>query len=283
MIVEPKDAATLILLRPCRNSPSENFEVLMVLRHPRNKFVADSYVFPGGALDEQDVADFFEPACRGLDRIAAGRIIADIQTPARALAAWVAAIRETFEEVGIMLAYDQEGSLLRLTRHPEGARFRIHRHHLNEKIVDFEQIIATEKLTLATDRIFYYSHWITPEAAPIRYDVRFYVAKAPEDQVPLHDGLELTRHVWITPAEALRANAEGNFRMVLPTIMTMRELARYRRLEEVLQSTRHKDIPVILTRLIEKDGEIVEIMPEGDQFGPSPVTITGRRLYVKER
>jgi 8-oxo-dGTP pyrophosphatase MutT (NUDIX family) len=270
MIVKPKDAATIMLLQPCRCASDGNFEVLMVLRHPQNKFVADSYVFPGGALDKQDGADFFEAQCRGINRISAGRIIPDMPSPVRALAAWVAAVRETFEEVGMMLAYDQRGSLLSLTGE-EAERFSRYRHDLNAGKTDFERIVSTEGLTLATDRIFYYSHWITPEASPIRYNVRFFAAQAPEGQVPLHDGFELTRHVWITPQEALRDNAKGNFRMVLPTIMTMKELALYKSVEDVIQSTRNKKIPAILTKLIKKDNEIVEIMPDGDDCGPCPV------------
>ena len=270
MIVTPKDAATIMLLRPCHSASDRHFEVLMVLRHPQNKFVADSYVFPGGALDTQDGANFFESHCRGIDRARAERIIPDMPSPARALAAWVAAVRETFEEVGMMLAYDQKGSLLSLTGE-EAERFSRYRHDLNAGKTDFERIISAEKLTLATDRIFYYSHWITPEASPIRYNVRFFAARAPEGQVPLHDGFELTRHVWITPQEALRDNAKGKFRMVLPTIMTMKELSLFRSLEDVMQSTRNKQIPAILTRLIKKGDEIVEIMPDGDDCGPCPV------------
>lgn len=269
MSVEPKDAATVILLRPGRTGAG--LEVLMVLRHPRNKFVADSYVFPGGALDEEDCDENFEPLCRGLDLSAAAGIIPDMPTPVRSLGAWVAAVRETFEEVGIMLAYDRQGRLLAFRDEAESARFAEHRRRLNQKSITLKTILEQEKLTLATDRIFYYSHWITPELSPIRYNVRFFAAVAPEDQVPGHDGLELTGHVWITPGEALQANREGRFKMVLPTIMTLRELALFDSVERVIRSTRNKPIPAILTRLIQKENGYVEIMPDGTHFGPSPV------------
>lgn len=269
MPVDPKDAATVILMRPGRTG--SGLEVLMVLRHPRNKFVADSYVFPGGALDEEDCEEMFEPLCRGLDLGAAAALIPDMPTPGRALGAWVAAVRETFEEVGIMLAYNRDGRILTFRGDSEAARFREYRRLLNQRSIVLRNILEKEKLTLATDRIFYYSHWITPELSPIRYNVRFFTAVAPEDQVPGHDGHELTGHVWITPGEALQANREGRFRMVLPTIITLTELALFDSMESVIRSTRNKQIPAILTRLIQNEKGYVEIMPDGTHFGPSPV------------
>lgn len=269
MPVEPKDAATVILMRPARTG--SGLEILMVLRHPRNKFVADSYVFPGGALDEEDGDEFFYPLCRGLDPAAAAALMPDMATPGRALAAWIAAVRETFEEVGIMLAYDRKGRMLAFTDDSEVARFREYRRLLNQRTIGLKNILEKEKLTLATDRIFYYSHWITPELSPIRYNVRFFAAVAPEDQVPAHDGVELTGHVWMKPAEALQANREGRFRMVLPTIMTLRELALFESVESVIRSTRNKQIPAILTRLIQHGDGYVEVMPDGTHYGPSPV------------
>jgi len=272
MIVKPKDAATIILIRPSRNAAKGVIEVLMVLRHPGNRFAADAYVFPGGAIDDQDCLASLEPYCTGLNPNTAAKIITDIPSPGLAQGAWIAAVRETFEEVGLLLAYDSQKRLLSLT--PESdkiARFDRYRRQLNDSSITLKDILEKERLVLATDRIFYYSHWITPELVPIRYDVRFFVAQAPPDQEPLHDGFELTDSLWITPQKALQANREGRFTMVLPTIVTMKELAQFRSAEDVIQSTYKKNVPKILTTLVKKDSTLVEAMPDGSIVGPAPV------------
>ncbi len=270
-MVEPRDASTIIVIRPCPEPARNGIEVLMVLRHPRNKFVADSYVFPGGALDQGDCEDRLQPFCRGLQPTEASKILCDMVSPERSLGSWIAGIRETFEEAGILLACSESGKLLSLQEESDAARFAGYRRDLLAGKIDFGKILEKEKLTLATDCVYYYSHWITPEPAPIRYDVRFFLAAWPEGQRACHDGVELTNHLWITPQEALRANGRGKFRMVLPTIMTMRELCAFGSVEEAIRSTRDKSIPALLTRLIERDGMLVEIMPDGSFYGPCPV------------
>jgi 8-oxo-dGTP pyrophosphatase MutT (NUDIX family) len=191
--------------------------------------------------------------------------------PQRSLGAWIAGIRETFEEAGILLAYDRSGSPVALREADEIARFHNYRRLLYGNSITLKTILEREELALATDSIYYYSHWITPESSPIRYDVRFFVAPVPSHQAALHDGHELIDHVWVTPQEALLANRAGNFRMVLPTIMTLKELCCFGSVEEVIRSTRDKKIPAILTTLIRKGDRLVEIMPDGTDFGPSPV------------
>ena len=273
MPVKPQDASTLIIIRPCQDAVKGAFEVLMVLRHQKSKFAPDVYVFPGGALESVDCDDVFESRCRGLDRKEAGQIIPDMPNPEKSFGAWIAAVRECFEEVGILPAYGPNGSLVSIKDDDAGARFRQYRQELYKKSTSLENILHIENLTLAMDRIFYYSHWITPELSPIRYDVRFFVTIAPDNQIPYHDNLELTDHVWITPQEALRAYAENRFGLVLPTMMTLKELALFNSVHDVIQSTRRKPIETILTLLIERNNEHIEIMPDGKHFGPSPVVI----------
>lgn len=243
MIVKPKDASTVILLRE-GTGPGEDgaFEVLMVRRHPDNAFVPDSYVFPGGALDESDCSRDVDGFCHGLDRRKAESILDEVTAPDRALGAWVAAIRETFEEVGILLTYNSEEQLIDF-RSPETARrFSSYRQALADGSKSFLEIISEENLILATDSLHYFSHWITPWFLPIRYDVRFFVARAPEHQEPLHDGFELTDNVWMTPKAILADNRLRRFDMVEPTLITIRELARFRNIDEVIASTEGKKV-----------------------------------------
>lgn len=241
MFVRPKEAATVILLRRRNEQPAEGFEVLMVLRSQESKFVPGSYVFPGGALDDQDCAPEMEALCRGVGRSGAFAAMKGIPTPAMALGTWVAGIRETFEEVGLLLAYRADSRLLSFEQDDAG-RYERYRSLLLQEKLTFAEIMQKEALTLAADRLHYFSHWITPWFLPIRYDVRFFVVEAPAGQVALHDGAELTDHLWITPQEALRRYHENRFEMVYPTFMTMQALLPYRQIDEVIRSTAGKHI-----------------------------------------
>jgi 8-oxo-dGTP pyrophosphatase MutT (NUDIX family) len=267
--VKPKDASTVILLRRRPNAGTNGIEVLMVLRHPGNRFVADAYVYPGGALDEEDCAPAMEVLCRGMTREKAVGLMGDIP-PEKALGALVAGIRETFEEVGILLAYTKDGELVTFSDRKEAERFSDYRDALGKGAADFRSMLEKEGLTLATDRLHYFSHWVTPEPLPIRYDVRFFVAEAPKGQEALHDGHELVGHIWVTPQEALDAYHRGDFKLVLPTIMTLKELCAFGTVEDVVLATKGKNIPRILTKMEHKEGRTVEIMPDGSVFAPSP-------------
>ncbi|MBN1614888.1 MAG: hypothetical protein JW950_10525 [Deltaproteobacteria bacterium] len=262
-IATPKDAATVMILRNNSDNGGKGMEVLMVRRHPRSRFVPDVHVFPGGCLDEGDVDPSMEALCAHLNHRKAFDIIADITPPEKALGAWIAGIRETFEEVGLMMAYEKDGSLIAL-KPPRSERFSSHRRLLSAGEVSLGKILKDENLILATDRLFYFSHWVTPELSPWRYDVRFFVAEAPENQQALHDGLELTDHVWIDPRKALDEYEKNRFGMVLPTIMNLRELCRFETIEAVIHSTRDKAIPRILTKMVLKDDRYVEVMPDDE-------------------
>jgi 8-oxo-dGTP pyrophosphatase MutT (NUDIX family) len=273
MTAKPKDASTVILLRRKSDKNKEGFEVLMVLRHPKSAFVPNSYVFPGGILEEGDCTREIERFCTGMDHEKARLLLEDLSSPEIALGAWVTGMRETFEEVGLLLAYREDGSLKQFSSDEAVKRFRRHRGLLFEGKRTFISILREEGLTLATDRLYYFSHWITPEFLPLRYDVRFFVAEAPEGQEALPDGIELTKHAWITPQEALKRFSSGKCDMVLPTLMTMEELAHHRTIEDVIRATREKNVEGILTKMVEDNGEIVEYMPDGRAYKGLPPSV----------
>jgi 8-oxo-dGTP pyrophosphatase MutT (NUDIX family) len=242
MFVRPKEAATVILLRR-RMEPSEaGFDVLMVLRSKKSKFVPSSYVFPGGALDEDDCLPEMAALCRGVEPSKSFAALKGIPSPAMALGTWVAGIRETFEEVGLLWAYKTDNRLLSFDNE-NASRYQSYRSLLQQKKLTFREILQKESLTLAADRLHYYSHWITPWFLPLRYDVRFFIAEAPAGQAAHHDGIELTDHIWITPQAALRLHHEGRFEMVYPTLMTMQALLPFRTIDEALSATSGKDVP----------------------------------------
>lgn len=241
MFVRPKEAATVIVLRHRNVQPPEGFEVLMALRSKESKFVPSSYVFPGGALEDQDCLPEMAARCRGLEPSSAFAALKGIPSPSMALGTWVAGIRETFEEVGLLLAYRTDHRLLSFD-HDDTARYKHYRTLLQQQNLTFGNMLQKEALTLAADRLHYFSHWITPWFLPIRYDVRFFIAEAPAGQTAHHDGIELTDHIWITPQEALRRYHQNRFEMVYPTLMTMQALAPYRQIDEAIRSIAGKNI-----------------------------------------
>jgi len=265
MAVTPADAATVILLREV-NGESQGFEVLMALRNSRSAFVPSSYVFPGGRVEEEDCLRDMEDFCGGPDLIRAKRVLDGMSLPERALGIWVAAIRETFEEVGLLFVCQRDGTLVSLDPDDIDRRFLSYRERVHSGELSFEEVLRREDLTLALDRLHYFSHWITPELSPIRYDTRFFVAEMPSDQEALHDGDELTKHIWITPAKALEEYRQQRLHMVVPTIVTLEELSCFETIGEVIESTRGKDITGVMTRIVLEGGEIQEHAPDGRIF-----------------
>jgi len=273
MLVTPHDAATVILLRPSLKKDGGSFEVLMVLRHPDSKFVPDSYVFPGGCLDQEDCLPEMENLCTGMTLKEAQAVFHDMSLKDKALGAWVAGIRETFEEVGLLLAYRSDNTLIAFDSEDVRQRFRAYRKKIQAGELTLKTILEHEGLTLAADRLHYFSHWITPELLSLRYDVRFFIAEAPPHQKAIHDGIELTRHVWLTPREILEGYNRHKFNMVVPTLVTIEELAHYKTVADAIIATDKKEINAILTIMRKEKGELVEYMPDGRVFKNMPPSV----------
>lgn len=262
MAVVPKDAATVVIIREaCK--PEGGLEVLLVLRHHDSKFVPGRYVYPGGRTEEDDCSSEIEGLCTGIDRETAHNLMKDAFPPERALGAWVAGIRETFEEVGLLLAYEEDGSPLCLDSEERMEKFSTYRRNLYAQKIKLKDILKEERLSLACDRLHYFSHWITPELLPIRYDVRFFITRIPENCEIMHDGVELVKHVWISPQEAIRRYEEEKMDMVLPTVMTLAELSNFKTVEEAIGSAGKKEIPAILTKMSRLGARFAEVMPDG--------------------
>jgi hypothetical protein len=131
-------------------------------------------------------------------------------------------------------------------------------------------MLEKEDLILPLDRLYYFSHWITPEPLPLRYDVRFFVAEAPSGQAAIHDGMELMEHIWLTPSRALEEYEKGKIGMVLPQIMTLEEISRFRTVEEAIASAKARRVPANLTKIKRINDEDVEVMPDGTVFERRP-------------
>ncbi len=270
MYATPTDAATVMLLRPCRNAAVKDIEVLMVLRNRRSRFVPGYHVYPGGILDPEDYEPGIERFCKGIDREQASRILPDMSLPDKALGAWVAGIRETFEEVGMLIAERKDGSPVTILTEEEKKLFCGYRRALNQGRIKFSEMLEKEELILPLDRLCYFSHWITPEPLPLRYDVRFFVTEAPAGQAVIHDGVELTEHLWLSPSRALEEYEKGKMGMVLPQIMTLVDISRFKSVEQAVAAARQCRVPANLTKIKRMNGEDVEVMPDGTVFERRP-------------
>jgi 8-oxo-dGTP pyrophosphatase MutT (NUDIX family) len=236
MAAKPRDAATLILLRDS-DRPSGGIEVLLLQRHARSAFLPGAHVFPGGVVEEADFAPETAALCQGLNFDQAHRVIKDVSPPEKSLGFFVAAIREAFEESGILLAHGQRSIDERQMMRLGGYRAVV---HANPSI--FVSRLGDEGLKLATDTLFYFAHWITPEVLPIRFDARFFVAAAPSGQEASPDGKETVEAKWISPQDALEEHQKGMFKLAPPTFHSLSELAEFRTVDEAITSTHGKRI-----------------------------------------
>lgn len=244
--VVPRPAATVMVVRP---APDE-YEVFMVRRHQASKFAADVYVFPGGTVRPDDQLEAGTAQALGLDPAVLHALLAARDDPFAAEAdggtsLWVAALRELFEEAGVLLADDASGRMLDLAEPAVLARFAEYRGLLQAGNLSLRELAERERLRLRADRLLYFSRWITPATSPRRFDTRFFVAEAPGDQVAEHCHIETTDGTWIRPREALDRYAEQTFPMMFVTREHVRRLGEYREPADLIEFARHKSTRVV--------------------------------------
>lgn len=243
--VPVRDAATVMLLR----DGDAGLEVFMLRRNLRSDFVGGAYVFPGGGVDDHDRRAELEPLCQGRSDAEASRLL---DVAAGGLAYWVAAVRESFEEAGVLLAVDGDGRTIRFEAPAVVDRFAGHRRAVDDGHRRLVEVVAEERLRLDVGRMYYFSRWITPVGAPRRYDTRFFVAAAPEAQTYLPDGREAVGECWVRPADALVAHRAGRFEMIFPTVRSLEALARFDAAADVLDAAAAMDhVPAVLPRIVE--------------------------------
>ncbi|HLT27236.1 MAG TPA: MBL fold metallo-hydrolase [Zeimonas sp.] len=210
----PRPAATILLLRDADEGP----EVLMTRRSLAASFAPGAYVFPGGVVDAADA--------RARER---GLVHARDDQEHEILAYAAAAVREAFEEVGILLARGA-GDARELAQLAE--RLGRQRHE------NFLEQLAAHGLRLALDEVYWFSHWITDRDLPKRFDARFFVARMPEHQHPVADEGEQFEPVWVNPAVGLQRYERGEFNIIFPTIRTLRRLSAFGSTDEILAHAR---------------------------------------------
>ena len=253
MPATPVPASTVILLRDGAVSP----EVLMLERHAKSEFLPDMYVFPGGRVEERD-HELGSRTSR-LSAEAAARALPTVDA-ALALGFFVAAIRETFEESGILLARRRGSD--ELLGEAEAAALARHRLDVQSGDASFGELCESEDLDLAAELLAVHAHWITPEAVPQRFDTLFFSTIAPTGQRALHDGVESTHHLWTRPEDALEQGREGKIQIILPTALNLETLTGFRSASEALESSRARPVVPVLPVFEERDGKRVLAIPE---------------------
>jgi glyoxylase-like metal-dependent hydrolase (beta-lactamase superfamily II)/8-oxo-dGTP pyrophosphatase MutT (NUDIX family) len=231
MAKTPRDAATVILARPTTDG---SYEVLLTKRPESMKFFGGAYVFPGGAVDAGDASD--DLARRSsLPRAEAAERLGEDIPPELALALYCCGLRETFEEVGVLLATEASGTPVDPASVAQ--RYAPRQRELGTP-ESFARFLAEEELTLATDLLIRHGRLITPEQVPIRFDARFFVAPFPEGAILHPDPEEVPEVLWVKPADAIRRSGTGELFVPIPTMVILQGLAEVPSYEQLLAGVR---------------------------------------------
>ncbi len=256
----PKLAATILLVR---DGPS-GLEVFMVQRHHQIDFATGAMVFPGGKVEAGDADPRLRERCAGVAGL-----------DADALVVRIAAIRETFEECGVLLARPRGSAAAELVSATRLAELESRwRDKLNRDEAGMAELVDAEDLELALDRLVAFAHWVTPEVVPKRFDTHFFLAAAPPDQVALHDGGESVDSIWITPQAALAAAESGRRTIIFPTLMNLNLLGLASSAADALARARRSPVVTVrptLARTPEGKPEL-RIPPEAG-YPPLPPTL----------
>lgn len=242
-----KDAATVILIRPAKTG---EWEIFLARRHQKQSFMAGAYVFPGGQLEETDSDPQLESYIKTADVFDPCRLLQDSSLPReKARGLFIAAIRETFEEAGILLGGKTTGNFVSFYNQEVLKRYNDYRHKLNASQITLAEIARKEEILFFPDTLIPYAHWITPEFEKMRFNTRFFLAKLPPCQTPVADAMELTVSLLVTPKAALEMQREQKILLMPPTLKTIEELSAFRNIDELFSATKKKIIYPILPQL----------------------------------
>ena len=259
---EPRPAATIILVR----DHAGGVEIFLMRRHDKADF-ANAYVFPGGMVEEQDTLAAQQGYCRGMDEAQASQVLGLEQG---GLAYWVGAIRECFEEAGILLARDESGRIVSLESPRDVEPYAADRRRLHGGEIDIRSLCERRRILLAADALHYFSCWITPKLMRRRYATRFFIAAAPPHQHALHDGSELVDSLWTRPEDALIEPMQRELNLHFPTIVHLEAISGFSSTETLIAHARRRG-PQQTTPIT----PLARQTPEG-----MLITIPGREYFI---
>ncbi|MFC4058583.1 NUDIX hydrolase [Planomonospora corallina] len=249
--VPARDAATVVLLR-------EGVQVYLLRRKASMAFAAGAYVFPGGSVDPRDTDQAI--AWAGPSPARWGEVFRADENTARGLVC--AAVRETFEESGVLLAGSSAESVVDDTT---GEDWEADRLALIDRTLSFADFLGRRSLVLRSDLLRPWAHWITPEVESKRYDTRFFVAALPPGQRTRDVGGEADQVAWVRPGDAIAQAARGEIFLMPPTHRTLGEMAGYEKVADVLAAER--EIVTFMPRIAEVDGEMRIVLDDDYRFG----------------
>jgi 8-oxo-dGTP pyrophosphatase MutT (NUDIX family) len=256
---EPRHASTVVLLRDAADGGAPGIEAYLLRRQKTMAFAAGMYVFPGGSVDPRDESLPDEAWVGPRPETWAPLLNAD-EALAKALVC--AAVRETFEESGVLLAGRSGGEVVADTT---GEDWEADRLALVDRTLSFAAMLDRRGLALRADLLRPWAHWITPEVEPKRFDTRFFVAALPAGQRTRDVGGEADRVVWQRPADALAAADRGELGMLPPTAFTLNELSAYDDLAAVLAAGDSRDIRPVLPKIVVSDDDEARLLLPHDE------------------
>jgi 8-oxo-dGTP pyrophosphatase MutT (NUDIX family) len=253
-----------MMIRDGLDGGGPSVEVCMLRRNLASEFVAGAYVFPGGSVDPDDHAPEVEAHCQGRTDAEASAVLG---VESGGLSYWVAALRECFEEAGVLVARrrgsgGRPGAFLDTSDGDTSSRFAAYRDAVNGNRMGLLDICRQEDLVLAVDSLFYVSHWITPELAPRRYDTRFFITAAPLGQIARHDDGETIASIWVRPQDALARYAAGEIELLPPTIANLRNIEGFVTTAEVMAwASQVTEVVTVLPIVLIEDGHVLILRP----------------------
>lgn len=227
---EPRLSSTILLLRD-----RESLEVLMVKRHYQIDFAAGALVFPGGKANDEDSDPRWAALCDG--------VFDTVERAAR-----ISALREAYEEAGLLLARraSERGEGAPLVGLDVARALDPMRAAVDRREASFLDLMEEHGLVLALDTLVHFGHWITPTMMPKRFDTHFYLAPTPPDQIAENDGRETTEAVWLGPQQALDMEAEGTATIIFPTRMNLGKLAETDTVDQALSRFQGEKVVTVL-------------------------------------
>ncbi|MFX1573874.1 MAG: hypothetical protein ACFFB0_14090 [Promethearchaeota archaeon] len=239
MPVDPKLAATVILLRErTLELDSEDdceFEVFMAKRHKNARFMSEHHVFPGGSIDEQDLTKEARTRLIGFDKDIINNLKEICKDPANL---WIIAIRELFEETGILIATDKSGNKLgKIEDKPK--KLKKHQKNLQKNRKTMTEVLIKENLYYNMNNLRYFGRLITPKVSPIRFDTQFFLCKFPQKQNINLFRDELIEGLWGTPGQILEQFKNRQIKLIFPQYSTLQRLQGFKTIQEVFDNSKN--------------------------------------------
>ena len=256
-VAAARHAATVVLLR----DGDRGVEAYLLRRLGSMAFAGGMYVFPGGSVDprdgDADIAWAGPPAAEWAAPLSADERLA------RALVA--AAVRETFEESGVLLAGPSPGAVTRVEDDRE--HWQREQAALLDRTAAMADVLARNGLVLRADLLRPWAHWVTPEIEPKRFDTRFFVAALPEGQTPVHFRGESDHSEWALPRDAVERHSNGEIAMLPPTVFTLAEIGAYDTVADVMAAATRRDVRRVLPKIVVAGDDVLLLLP-GDPGYP---------------